>query len=121
MLYSWNLRKWGDRDVPEWNACLGLSFDLFANFCSVLILIDFYGPFAAPIPGRGLVLVSFVFLVSIHYLHFIRKKRFLTLESEFSSAMEIRSWARPVAWAYVIGSPILFFILGFLGATARAA
>ena len=25
MLYSWNLKTWGENDVPEWNALFGVS------------------------------------------------------------------------------------------------
>ncbi len=42
-IYSWNLKKWGENDMPEWNAVLGVSFTMFINLFVLVLLFQFVG------------------------------------------------------------------------------
>src|SRR6476661_2690546 len=39
-IYAWNVRTWGESDVPQFNALFGVSFLVFLNILSVLAAID---------------------------------------------------------------------------------
>ena len=39
-IYSWNLRTWGESDVPEYNALFGVSFLAFLNIMSLFTAIE---------------------------------------------------------------------------------
>ena len=42
-IYSWNLKTWGKKDTPEWNAVIGVSFMMFINLFFLALLYEFVG------------------------------------------------------------------------------
>ena len=39
-IYAWNLRTWGESDLPQYNALFGVSFLIFLNIMSFLTAIE---------------------------------------------------------------------------------
>ncbi|MDG5800164.1 hypothetical protein QA597_07370 [Marinilabiliaceae bacterium ANBcel2] len=42
-LYSWNLKTWGEKDLPQWNALFGVSFMMFLNLGLLGFLLQLLG------------------------------------------------------------------------------
>jgi len=100
---------------------LGLSFDLIANLGSMLVVLDHLGACADLSFAKPAALVIFAGALAAHYVYFIRSGRYLQLHNEFQNRIGPTPWPSLAAWAYIIGSPLLFFALAFVGASFRAA
>ena len=115
MLYSWNLKTWGEDDVPEWNALFGVSAMMYWNFgLFPAAILDRIGilPFLNPIPKKEIIIVTNIILI-INYFWLVRKGKYKQIAEEYKKD-ETKKQRRKNAlllWLYVIVSFILPFIV----------
>ena len=83
-LYSWNLKTWGESDMPQWNALLGVSFMMFLNLSLLGILIQFLGLniFSKNDLPKKEIIILMLGLFVLNYFLFIQKAKYLTLIKE---------------------------------------
>ena len=117
-LYSWNKGLFGERDVPEWNAMLGLSMSVFCNIVTVLLFSHtFFGITLIP-KGKfkDFLIPTIFFLLILNFIFFIFKKKYLRIEQEFKTE-PLTERKRKGKWVilYAFGSYallIFFFLFG---------
>ena len=116
-LYSWNLRAWGESDLPQYNVCLWLSLTLVVNLLSVAELVG------ADLSGfsRYAILLPLAVSVFAHYAYFVRGGLYQSLAAEFANVQTSILRNGAVVWLYALGSFALFFGLLHLGSRHPAA
>ena len=115
-LYSWNLKTWGVKDLPQWNALFGVSFMMFINLGLLGLLLQALGInifMRSEIPKKELIIIM-VGLFVLNYFIFIRKSNYLTIAKEFKrETNQNRRTNTYLIWLYVILS-FVFFVFGAL-------
>lgn len=121
-IYTWNLRKFGEDDVPQFNALLGTAFLMLMNLLSIPIVSDQLGILAvSPDRFRNLVIALIPLTFGINYLLLFRGQRYLRIAKEFSAESDRSHRRGTVAIAiYMVGSVGVFFGVALLGAIARS-
>lgn len=114
-IYSWNLKTWGTRDAPQWNALIAICFLLVLNFQTFFVLFTSGKINETKLESSGYILFS-LFLI-LGYFKFINKNKFnLIFEKYKSENNSNRNKNGLFIWLYVIvsfGSVYLVrFILG---------
>jgi hypothetical protein len=111
-LYSWNLKTWGESDLPQWNALFGVSFMMFLNLCLVGLLLQAFGMnifLRDELPKKELIIIM-VGLFILNYFLFIYKSKYLIIANDLKKETnQKRKTNTYVIWLYVIVS-FLFFI-----------
>ena len=90
-LYSWNLRTWGESDVPEYNAVFGLSALGVVNLYNLMFLVNYaigFDLFSKFSWSVGHAIGAFTILVLINYFIFIRNQQFKSMTVEFKKLSE---------------------------------
>jgi hypothetical protein len=106
-LYSWNMKTWGDGDLPHYNVCLWLALASVLNVLSVALVLRIgLGAHA----GCAAVLL-FALSAVAHYLYFVRTGRYERLAAEFSRSPLSPSLSRLLPWLYAAGAPAVFLVL----------
>jgi hypothetical protein len=110
-LYSWNLKTWGVKDLPQWNALFGVSFMMFINLGLLGLLLQAIGInifMRAELPKTELTIIM-VGLFILNYFIFIRKSNYLTITKELKrETNQNRKTNTYLIWLYVILSFVLF-------------
>lgn len=80
-LYTWNLKKWGKIDGPEWNALFGISIMMFLNLMTLSLLLDALGliNYWGIIHIREIVIVVSLSILAANYFCFLHKKKCLKI------------------------------------------
>ena len=84
-LYSWNIKTWGNEDMPQWNALYGVSFMMFLNLGLIALLLQSFGIdifSRESIPKKGIIIIALLILF-INYFLFIKNKKYLSLKKKF--------------------------------------
>jgi hypothetical protein len=111
--------KWnqGNEKISKWNAFLGVSFIMYINTYSVLLLLHLLG---VKILKNGLfyfndtVMLMSVFLI-LNYFLFLFKGKYKRILTEFSNtAADNKKKRSIIQWSYVAFSFVLLFILAYL-------
>lgn len=108
MLYSWNLKTWGEKDVPQWNALLGVSFMMGLNLSIIAIIVDMTGIvsiFIDPLPKAAFVTFGIIILI-INYFWLYHKGKYQQIADDYKKT-ETKKQRRINAlliWLYVIVS-----------------
>ena len=114
MLYSWNLKTWGEKDIPHFNALLGVSTMMFWNFgLFPAAILDRIGilPFLNPIPKKEIIIIAII-IATINYFWLVRKGKYRQIAEEYKKD-ETKKQRRKNAlllWLYTIVSFILPYI-----------
>lgn len=81
------MKTWGKRDVPEWNAIYGLSFFMFLNIYTVLMIalavVDEPLPELNSLKSKAVLIAFAVLILLTNYISFVRKRKYKTLVIEF--------------------------------------
>jgi len=117
-LYSWNLNTWGEKDMPQWNALIGVSFMMFTNFCTVGIVLQFFKFinffFRDEVPKKELI----VLMLSIGCFNFFRvisHGKYREIANSFKKEdKKTKNRNTYLLWLYTIMSFISFFGLAVL-------
>jgi hypothetical protein len=110
-LYTWNLKAWGEKDIPQWNALFGVSFMMFLNLGLVGLLLQAFGMnlFQRDEVPKIELIVLMVGLFILNYFIFIYKGNYLTIIKELKKeTLKIRKANTFLIWLYVVLSFALF-------------
>ncbi len=112
-LYSWNLKTWGEKDLPQWNALFGVSFMMFLNLSLLGLLLQFLGVnifLRYELPKKELIIIMLSLFV-INYFLFIHKSNYRSIVKELKKEpLEKRKTNTIFIWLYVILSFALFVL-----------
>lgn len=114
-IYSWNLRKWGENDVPHINALIGVSFLIYVNCYTIIVLINV-------LTGISIIelvridklklIFGMVIIGGVNYFLFIHKEKYKFLACKFEDESESRKKINfYFCVIYVISSFIIFIML----------
>lgn len=112
-LYWWNLKTWGESDMPQYNALLGVTFLVYLN---LFALIVFFGEMigANVVNSIGNIYIAIVGVIgcTMNYFLFLYQKQYLQIAEKFSGeSVKERRMKALLLWCYVVLSFILPFAL----------
>ncbi len=106
-LYSWNLRTWGEEDLPQWNALFGVSFMMYLNLMFLLLslrVLDINLLWGEEIPKVEIIITGLVLLI-FNYLQFIKHRKYETIGKEFKDETQGQRLKKALLlWLYVLTS-----------------
>lgn len=112
-LYSWNLKTWGEKDLPQWNALFGLSFMMFLNLGLLGFLLQLLGVnifLRDELPKKELIILMLSLFV-VNYFLFIHRGNYRSIVKELKKEPpEKRRINTILIWLYVILSFALFVL-----------
>lgn len=110
-LYSWNLKTWGENDLPQWNALFGVSFMMFLNLGFFGLLLQFFGVnifLRNELPKKEVVIIMLSLFV-LNYFLFIHKGNYRSITKELKKESPKNRRANTVLiWLYFVLSLALF-------------
>lgn len=110
-LYSWNLKTWGENDLPQWNALFGVSFMMFLNLGLFGLLLQFFGVnifLRNELPKKEVVIIMLSLFV-LNYFLFIHKGNYRSITKELKKESPKNRRANTVLiWLYFVLSLALF-------------
>jgi len=112
-LYSWNLRTWGQSDVPEYNAVFGLSALGVINLYNLMFLVNFafgFDLFSKFSWSVGHAIGAFTILVLINYFVFVRNQQFKSMTVEFNKLSKEAGRSHFVLSLFFTAVSILLFL-----------
>lgn len=112
-LYSWNLKTWGEKDIPLWNALFGVSFMMFLNLGLLGLLLQLLGVnifLRNELPKKELVIIM-ISLFVLNYFLFVHKGNYRSIVKELKKEPPEKRRANTILiWLYVILSFALFVL-----------
>lgn len=112
-LYSWNLKTWGEKDLPQWNALFGVSFMMFLNLGLLGFLLQLLGVnifLRDELPKKELIIIMLSLFV-VNYFLFIHRGNYRSIVKELKKEPpEKRRINTILIWLYVILSFALFVL-----------
>jgi len=117
-LYSWNLRQWGDQDLPQFNALLGVSFLIYLNILAlgevIFVLFSSFLPTFNTFVKIFILIVGYMLLL-LNFFLFVYKKKYKEIAERFNNETKTdRNRRSVILWLYVIFSfcvPVLIALL----------
>ncbi|MCP4266009.1 MAG: hypothetical protein GY777_10620 [Candidatus Brocadiaceae bacterium] len=110
---------WGEKDISEWKAVVGVSFMMFINLILLGLLFQYLGIIVfvgkgEPVPKKIIILIMLV-LCGLNYFLFMHSEKYksITRECEKESTKK-RKKNTMLLWLYTILSfllPILLTVL----------
>ena len=115
-LYIWNLKSFGERDLPALNALLELSLIIYVNILTIILIID--EVFIAKtidrlISTQWLAIIMVVFVLLIQYLFLFHKNRHKKIIERYENDQVNGKRNEVLAFLYV-GISIIFFIIAIM-------
>lgn len=83
-IYTWNLKKWGERDVPQMNAMFGVSFMMFVNLFPIGALLELSGLkifLRGETPKMELIIIL-LSLLGLNYFLFVHDGKYRLIAKE---------------------------------------
>jgi len=115
-IYSWNHKKWGENDLPQWNALFGVSFMMFLNICFLCEILQFSGIIIFlqnETPKKEIAFIMLGLFV-VNYFLFIHKNKYISITKNFmKESPEKRKSNTIILWLYIALS-FTMFVLGAL-------
>ncbi|MEO7506832.1 MAG: hypothetical protein ABIZ95_06330 [Pyrinomonadaceae bacterium] len=112
-IYDWNRRMWGDRDIPEYNAMLGMSMLVYANFLGgfwALYLISGID-YVLRLTKLQAVLIAAAIVIANYFL-FLFHDNYKVIVRHFHDEPKILRSKRLIwIWLYVIASIVIPIIV----------
>jgi len=117
-IYDWNLRAWGESDMPQYNAIIGVSFLMFLNIIGIFIAIEALtgNQYFLFLPkGEYYAAATCLLLLLFNYFLLVRNGKYLTITEEFKKENSLQKRKGLVfVWLYVIGSFAIPLLLAWL-------
>lgn len=110
---------WGESDMPEWNAVIGVSFMMLTNLLVLGLLFQYVGIIVfvggeGPVPKKIIIFIALGFLV-LNYFLFMYSDKYELITKEFEKEnIKKRRKNTILLWLYTILSFILPILLAFL-------
>jgi len=87
-VYTWNLKTWGKKDVPEWNALYGVSFIMFLNINLLIFIISLFIDLhifpIESVPKKEVLTIAILLLI-LNYFSFVRNEKYKLIVEEFKN------------------------------------
>jgi len=117
-LYTWNLKKHGKKDQPQWNALFGVSFMMYLNIGIIAAILDMLGVsvFIEDTPKIEIAIFAF-FILFANYFWLLHKEKYKLLAMKYKNESERESIRN--MWLLCLYIIFSFFIIGVLGVIAR--
>jgi hypothetical protein len=116
-LYSWNLKTWGQSDLPQWNALFGVSFMMLLNISLIGLLLQLFGVnifLGDELPKREIVILMLGLFV-LNYFLFIHKSNYKTLANKLKKENTKRRRVNTLLlWLYTMLSFNLVLVVAIL-------
>ncbi|PDP40745.1 hypothetical protein CLI84_08550 [Porphyromonas gingivalis] len=113
-LYTWNLKKWGKIDGPEWNALFGISIMMFLNLMTLSLLLDVLGliNYWKIIHIREIVIAVSLSILVVNYFCFIRRKQYFKIIKRYKQETTIERHRNTIIiWFYFFASVLSPFLI----------
>jgi hypothetical protein len=115
-LYSWNLRTWGESDLPQFNALFGVSFMMFVNVGVIAGILDTIGLniFHEKAPMKEILLFGFIIL-AINYFWLVHDGKYKQLAKDYKNESKNKRFRNTLLlWLYVVMSFVLISFIAIL-------
>ena len=115
-LYAWNLKAWGEKDMPHWNALYGVTFMMLLNLSIIAIILDILGfnILLEETPTATILTIGLLTL-SINYFLFVRNGKYHQIASKFEDeSKKTKNRNALLLWIYVILSFVVPNFLAYL-------
>ena len=114
-IYSSNLRDWGENDIPQFNALLGVSFLIYLNTFTLFIGVKLITEFRILEQikfSKTQAVIGFMVIGLINYYIFIHASKYKLIAKQFNKESKGERKTR-FYWClfYVIFSFASFFVL----------
>jgi hypothetical protein len=117
-IYDWNLRAWGESDMPQYNAIIGVSFLIYLNIISLFIAIETLtgNQYFLFLPnGEYYAAATCLLLLLVNYILLVRNGKYLKIAEEFKKENPSQKRKGLVfVWLYVTGSFVILILLAWL-------
>jgi hypothetical protein len=112
-IYAWNLRMWGESDLPQYNALFAVFILTFLNLMTIPTAIDVFtgGHLIKDTRANKLILGGLLFAIFLMvYSVLVHGKNYRKIAEQFSGETPTQKKVRLVfILAYIIGTFALFF------------
>ena len=117
-IYTWQKKLWGEAELPQYNAILGMGLSFSAILGSIVIIINIITNvmiISTNIPKIKVLVFGYSILV-VHYFLFVHKGKYKKIEQEFKDE-SIEERKRKGRWVllYAFGSLVFFGFLMLFG------
>jgi hypothetical protein len=111
-LYAWGLRTHGARDMPQYNAMIGLSAAALMNAMTLLLLVAKLSGLADRVIalGKPAGIIGMGVSMLFHYLYLVSGTRLEQIKKEFAHTNPAVSYAV----VYGVATFAAFFVTGYL-------
>lgn len=110
-IYAWNLRTWGESDMPQFNALFGVSFLIFTNVMTLLTAFEVFSGRHVSF-NRAVTIGTGLAFVVLGYFLLVHKAKYRKIVKTFSGEPPAQRRRRFVACVvYVTLSFVSFFWL----------
>jgi len=114
-VYAWNLRMWGESDLPQFNALFGVSVLVYLNILTVLAAIDVLAGRHVVALSRTVAVGMGVTLMVIGYFLLVHKDKYRRIAKELNGETSTQRKKRLIACLlYVALTFVSFFWLASL-------
>jgi len=116
-LYSWNMKAWGESDLPQYNAMLGVSFMMILNFGIIAGILDMFGVFNIFIektPKKELILF-FLIVTVLNYFWLVHNGKYKQIAKEYKNEPKNKRLRNALLlWLYVVMSLVIISFVAIL-------
>ena len=115
-LYSWNLKTWGEKDLPQFNALFGVSFMMYLNIGILAGIIDILGVniFIEDTPKTEIIVIMLV-LFFINYFWLVYKGKYIRIAHKFKKEPKKKRLRNTLLlWLYVVASFVIVSLIAIL-------
>lgn len=112
-LYNWNLKTWGKKDLPQWNALFGVSFMMFVNLGIIAGILDILGLkiFVEDTPKKEIAF-ALLALLTANYFWLVHNGKYKQIAKEFNKEPKDKRTRNIILlWLYVVAS---FFVVSII-------
>jgi len=115
-LYTWNLRSWGESELPQFNALFGVSFMVYMNVGIIAIVLELIGfkIFIDDTPKLLIVTLGTLILV-VNYFWLVHNRKYKKIENKYKNEPKERRLKKTILlWLYFLFSFLIFIFMAIL-------
>lgn len=97
-IYSWNLRMWGESDLPQFNALFGVCFLVCLNVLSLVTVIELLTrtDIFSTASSKGMLFVIFGAVLVLSYVLLVFRSKYKTIFEEYNKESDMQRRARMI-------------------------
>jgi len=115
-LYTWNLKSWGENELPQFNALFGVSFMMLLNIGILAALVELLGfnVFVDDTPKKEIIVLGTIVLI-LNYFWLVHKRNYKRIENEYKNEPKKKRLKNTILlWLYFLFSFLIFIFLAIL-------